>query len=116
MRHRAGRRHVGDGRRHVLDFGGGLSNRAVRLFGYGAGLFGNRVIDNEHIRRTALTGALLLVAAIMNIVLTSVFASLIAPAAAVLGFLLSSLFLAVASLISIARMSRRADHAYYAAV
>ena len=67
-------------------------------------------------RRTALTGALLLVAAIMNIVLTSVFASLIAPAAAVLGFLLSSLFLAVASLISIARMSRRADHAYYAAV
>jgi O-antigen/teichoic acid export membrane protein len=67
-------------------------------------------------RRTALTGALLLVAAIMNIVLTAAFMTLITPAAAVLGFVLSSLFLALGSLIAVARMSRHADHAYYAAV
>jgi O-antigen/teichoic acid export membrane protein len=67
-------------------------------------------------RRTMLTGVLLLVAAVMNIVLTLGFVTFVALGAAVLGFVLASLFLACASFIAIATMNRRADHAYYAAV
>jgi hypothetical protein len=65
-------------------------------------------------RRTAQMSVLLLVAFMVNVILSAT-ASSIGTYAVVLGFVLSSFLLAVASLVDITRIIDSADHAYYAA-
>jgi O-antigen/teichoic acid export membrane protein len=66
-------------------------------------------------RRIADMGALLLVAAVTNVTVSVGFVMLVGPSWAVVGFVVGSLVLALASFAYVASLIRRADHAYYSA-
>ena len=104
----------------IVGFAGGMAE-SVAVFRYALvgivlfSLFLSNAVFAMAFRRVMAMGVLLLVASGMNYALSGFFAVSFGPMAAVAGFVLASLFLAVTSSAYLVSLRRGGDYAYYAA-